>query len=372
MNDKLLILAIRSADKARILKSILENNNVEVFLEKLENGDVNPELHNRYLVKIKSNDLVKALPIIEEDQTLGYESGEYAKVDDGRKRILVAVDFSSYSIKACQVAFYLAKEINAKVKILHVFHNIYFPSHIPFADSLKESPDEGLLDKTRKQILKLCLDIDNKITDREWPSVNYSYSLREGVVDEEIENFVREYKPNLLVVGTRGSDNNQVSALGNVTADVIEMVNIPVLAVPENSHINSILDIKHIVFLTNLQKRDLASFDTLVNILNHYQNIKITLLHINRINSKGDKWSEPELVKMRDYFKSLYPQLNIGYILIDSPNITTAVNEYVERENVSIVCLNTQKRNILGRIFAPSVSRKVLINSDKALLVLRG
>jgi len=250
--------------------------------------------------------------------------------------------------------------------------NSYNNKSIPFADSLKDSPDEGLLDKTRKLILELCLDIDKKIADKEWPSVNYSYSLREGVVNEDIENFVREYKPNLLVLGTRGSDNNRISALGNVTADVIEMIDIPVLAVPENSPINSISDIKYIVFLTNLQKRDLASFDTLVNIINYYHKTRITLLHINRINSKGDKWNEPELVKMRDYFKSLYPPLNIGYKLIDSPDIIKAVNEYVEKEDVNIICLNTKKRNILGRIFSPSVSRKVLVNSDKTLLVLRG
>lgn len=374
MNEKLLILAIHTFEKANILKDLLEKNGIEVHLEKVVYEDTNIYIpNNSYYVKINSDDLLRAIPVIEASQLFSNEENiEFKKIDDGRGRILVAVDFSPYSIKACQVAFNIAKEINAKVKILHVYHNIYFPSHIPFADSLKESPNEGLLNKIRKQMLDLCLDIDKKITDKEWPSINYSYSLREGVIDEEIENFVQEYKPNLLVLGTRGSDNNQAYVLGNVTADVIEIVNVPVLAVPENSPIESISDIKHVAFLTNLQERDLSSFNMLVNILNYYQDIKITLLHINRKNSKGDTWNEYELIKMSEHFKRLYPQINIGYKLIDSTDIPMAVHNYVESENVTIICLNTRRRNLLGRIFAPSISRKVLINSDKALLVLRG
>lgn len=372
MDDKLITLAIHSYEKAAILKTILEKNNIPVYLEKVSgsNSEVNTPA---FYVKIKTINLSTALVIIEEHKLFSYKDKETYKIDDGRKRILVAVDFSSYSMKACQVAFNIAKEMNAKVKILHVYYNIYFPSHIPFADQLKDADDEGLLDKTRKQMLNFCFEIDQKITEGEWPSVNYSYSLREGLVDEEIENFTLEYKPALLVLGTKGKDNNESSIVGNVTADVIEIVNVPVLAVPKSSPINSISDIKHIVYLTNLQARDLDSFNSLVEITELYPQIKITLLHINRINRKGDRWTEAELVGMKEYFLKMYPQLNIEYKLIDSPDIAKAVSNYVEHENITIVCLNTRRRNFLGRIFAPSISRKVLsVTSDKAILVLRG
>lgn len=322
--------------------------------------------------ELRNGDLLKALDIIEENRLFNYSDKRTQVIDDGRRRILVAVDFSDYSLKACQIAFGMAKEVNAKVKILHVYHNIYYPSHLPFADSLKENPDEGLLNKTRKQMLDLCVEIDNRIAEKKWDSVNYSYSLREGVVEEEIESFVNEYKPFLLVLGTKGKDNNQSSILGNVTADVIEMVNIPVLAIPESSPINSAKDIKHVVFLTSLQSRDLNSFNTLVNNFITYKDIKITLMHVNITNKEDQKWIEAELQNIGKHFKEIYPQLNIAYKLIDSPDIPQAVNEYVKKENITVICLNTRKRNLLERIFAPSISRKVLIDSDKAILVLRG
>lgn len=372
MNNKFITLAIHSSEKAIILKNILEERGISVFLERVNDTESNSSALDSYYVKIKDSDLSKALTIIESDKLFSYSDKETYKVDDGRKRILVAVDFSPYSMKACQVAFNIAKERNAKVKILHIFHNIYFPSHIPFADSLKENPDDGLLSKIRGQMLKFCTDIEKKISDGLWPSINYSYSIREGIIDEEIENFVQEYKPTLIVLGTKGKDNNTSSMLGSVTADIIETINVPVLAVPESSPINSISDIKHIVFLTNLQDRDIVSFDKFVYVMRSYENIKITLLHINRINTKGDKWPEAELAKMSEYFKERYPQFNINYLLIDSPNMLEVIKDFIQKERVTVIALNTRRRNFLGRIFAPSFSRKVLTMSDKALLVLRG
>lgn len=372
MNNELLTLAIHTVEKANILKQILEKNGITVFLEEIKHTPAGLDLSDRYYVKVRNGDLLKALDIIEENRLFNYSDKRTQVIDDGRRRILVAVDFSDYSLKACQIAFGMAKEVNAKVKILHVYHNIYYPSHLPFADSLKENPDEGLLNKTRKQMLDLCVEIDNRIAEKKWDSVNYSYSLREGVVEEEIESFVNEYKPFLLVLGTKGKDNNQSSILGNVTADVIEMVNIPVLAIPESSPINSAKDIKHVVFLTSLQSRDLNSFNTLVNNFITYKDIKITLMHVNITNKEDQKWIEAELQNIGKHFKEIYPQLNIAYKLIDSPDIPQAVNEYVKKENIAVICLNTRKRNLLERIFAPSISRKVLIDSDKAILVLRG
>lgn len=372
MENKLITLAIHQEEKAWILKEFLESKGILVYLEEIEKADIQGCLEG-YYVKIEYGDLSRALSLIEEKRLFSYNNQETYKIDDGRKRILVAVDFSDYSIKACQIAFNIAREINAKVKILHVYQNIYFPSHIPFADSLKETPEEGLLDKTRKQMLALCMEIDAKITEGKWPSINYSYSLREGNVDEEIESFVLEYKPALLVLGTKGKDDNKSSILGNVTADLIEIINVPVLAVPENSPIDSINDIKHIVFLTNLQKQDILSFDALVEILRPYQEIKITLLHINPSRKDEGHLKEIELAGMKEYFKKHYTQLNIEYHIIDSPDIPQAVADFVEKEDVTIIGLNTRRRNMLGRIFAPSVSRKVLIKSNRtALLVLRG
>ncbi|MDR1502350.1 MAG: universal stress protein [Prevotella sp.] len=371
MDEKLITLAIHSKEKAEILRNILEKNGIKVSIEKVE--DLSSENRNLdgFYVKISNNSLSKALFVIERHHLFfSYKDENISRVDDGKRRILVAVDFSDYSMKACQTAFNIAKEINAKVKILHVYQIIYFPSQVPFSEQLKDKTDVGLLDKVRGQMLELCSEIEQKIQEKEWPSVNFSYSLREGRAEEEIQSFISEYKPALLVLGTKGIHNNTSSILGNVTADIIEMVNVPVLAVPSDFQIDTITKVGHIVFFTNFQTRDFSSFNTLLEILNQYHNIKITLLHV----AEGDEEREESQIKLigkSEYFQRLYPNTNILYKLIDAPDVSQAINDFLKQNKVNLLSLNTRKRNLFGRIFSPSMSRKILEESNKALLVLR-
>lgn len=368
-DNKLITLAIHRNEKAYVLKRILEDQGIKVTLEEVR--DEHLGLVTGIAVRIQASDLSKSLVLAEANRLFRYDDADTYKIDDGRKRILVSVDFSDYSMKACQMAFGIAKVIGAKVKILHVYHNFYYPSSLPFADTLKESPDEGMLRNARKQMLDLCIEIEKNIVEGILPSINYSYSLREGIVEEEIDLFVKEYKPVLLVAGTKGKGNNK-NMLGRVTADIIEMTDVPVLAVPQNSPINKMDDVKHVAFLTNLQKRDMASFDNLVKFLEPYPYVKITLLHINRSNKRDEQLPEEQLVKMKAHFEKQYPQFNIGYQLIENPDLPQAINDYAVKEEITLICLNTRRRNIFGRMFSPSVSRKVLFNSNVALLVLRG
>lgn len=292
-------------------------------------------------------------------------------MDDGRKRILVAVDFSTYSMKACQTAFSIAKELDAKVKILHIYNNIYFPTQIPFADALKNDGDVSILDKSRKQMLDLCVEIDKNIEAGKFPSVNYSYSLREGIVEEEIESFIEEYKPMLLVLGKRGTNDNRTNILGSVTADIIEMTDIPVLAIPENSSFEGAKDVRHIAFFTNIHRRDIYSFDYLVNHLLPYKGLKITLVHIIT-DARNGKWSESDLLKLQESFTQKYSDMNISYKLINETDFVQGIKDFIETEKVDIVAVNTQRRSLWGRMFLPSNSRKILASLNVVLLTLRG
>ncbi|WP_165042242.1 universal stress protein [Dysgonomonas sp. ZJ709] len=369
MQNNLITFAIHTTPKAQILKHLLEENGIEVLLETIEENN-NPS--TGIIVRIKDSDLNKALQIVEENKPFDYSDQQISKIDDGRKRILVAVDFSDYSLNACRVAFNIAKDLNAKVKILHVFYKIYYPSPFPFADQLKDKDDVGLLDKVRKQMLDLCCDIDSRIMKKEFPSINYSYSIREGIVEDEISEFIEEYDPTLVVIGTKGKHQNKASMLGNVTADIIEMNNVPVLAVPQDSPFDNVSTIKHIAFFSNYRKSDFPSFNTMVSILKPFHDVRISLVHVNSGAKEKEKWAESELIVMRDYYTGLYPNLKFDYKLIDTPDALNGVSEFLAKENVQIVALNTRKRNILGRIFIPSVSRKILSNLNIALLVLRG
>lgn len=372
MNGKLVTLAIHTPEKAQILKSVLEHEGLFVSIEDVNNE--HPNSSESVRIRINEADLPKALSIVENRHLFSYNEPETYRTDDGRKRILVPVDFSDYSLKACRIAFNTAKEINAKVKILHVYFNPYYPTALPMSEvfayqAKEEGSFQNIIDKVRADIKKLCNIIDEKIASGEFPAINYSYVLREGLPEEEIVSFSKEYKPAIIVMGTRGKDQKDIDLIGSVTAEVIEMSQTPLLAIPENTNFYDFKQIRHVAFLTNFSQRDLKSFDSLMSFFDKY-NIKIHLVHFS---NKKDKWDEIKMEGIKAYFKKKYPEMDSDYTLIEeSYDFVKEVDAFIKKQNIDVIALTTAKRNIFSRMFIPSVSRKMLFYSDTPILVLRG
>lgn len=373
MEDKLVTLAIHTNEKAEILKSVLESENIEVHIDDV---DKDHPVSAGVRIRIKESDLPKALSVVENRHLFRYDDEETYRTDDGRPRILIPVDFSDYSLKACRIAFNIAKSLNAKVKILHVYFNPYYPTALPMAEAFayqgkEEKEFQNIIEKVKENIQRLCNTIDAKISSGEFPAVNYSYVLREGLPEEEIVTFTKEYKPALIVMGTRGKNQKDADLIGSVTAEVIEMTRIPLMAIPENTRFSSITEVNKIAFLTNFSQRDLISFDAMVKLLEPYKaNLTIEIIHISV--KKTDQWDEIKLEGIKAYFSKQYPESTISYKLIDTDDMLKSLDEYIRNDKIDILALTTSKRNIFARMFSPSISRKMLFHSDTPLLVLRG
>ncbi|MEN9918528.1 MAG: hypothetical protein RL662_964 [Bacteroidota bacterium] len=372
MSDKLVTLAIHTQEKAQILKAVLNAEQIEVIVETIieDNSDHITGMR----LRIHESDLSKALNILESRNLFSYDEPETYRTDDGRKRILVPVDFSEYSLKACRIAFNLAKEINGKVKILNVYFNPYYPTALPMSEAFayqgkEEAEFQRIVERVNEDIKKLCNTIDQKIASGEFPSVNYSYVLKEGLPEEEIVSFAQEYKPALIVMGTRGKDQKSADLIGSVTAEVIEMVGIPLLAIPDKTSFYDFKQVKTISFLTNFSQRDLLSFAVMVEFFKNCP-VKIYMTHIKE--KKTDEWTVIKLEGIQAYFKKEYPHVNIDYKLIAGDDVVLALDEFVTNSQIDLIALTTAKRNIFTRLFRPSVSRKMLLQSDTPLFVLRG
>ncbi|MDH6355553.1 nucleotide-binding universal stress UspA family protein [Dysgonomonas sp. PH5-45] len=369
-DEKLVTLAIHTNEKAQILKSVLEAEGIKVSIDDV---DLNhPGVSPGVRIRIQETDLPKALNVVENRHLFSYAEPETYRTDDGRKRILVPIDFSDYSLKACRIAFNLAKEINAKVKILHVYFNPYYPTALPMAEAFAYQGKEGetfqnIIEKVKADIQRLCGIIDEKIASGEFPPVNYSYVLREGLPEEEIVTFSKEYKPAMIVMGTRGKNQKDADLIGSVTAEVIEMTRIPVFTVPENTHFHSMQQVKNVAFLTNYSQRDLISFDSMMKFLTGHE----VTVHFTHIADKEDKWDEIKLAGIRAYFTKQYPNLKTDYKVIEG-DMLSGIDAFVKDAKIDILALTTAKRNIFARMFNPSMSRKMLFHTDTPLFVLRG
>lgn len=364
--EKFISIAIHTENKARILRDVLNEEGLEVILENVESVSDSHMIGTR--VRVKLIDLPRALKIVESRNLFSYSDKDALIYDDSRKRILVPVDFSEYSMRACEFAFNLAKDIDAKIKIIHIYFNPFYPDTFLVQQNLKVEY-ENIEEKVKENIRRLCHEIDSKIASGEYPSVNYSYFIKEGLPDEEIVLFADDYKPELIVMGTRGKGAKDGDLMGSITADIIEMSRFPVIAIPNLASFSSFRKISKIAFLINFSQRDLAAFDRMAHILSPYD-ISYDIIHIS--TDKDEKWDSLKLEQVESYFYTKYSHLKISTKQLEVDNFLDGLDVYIKSSKVNVLALTTSKRNIFMRMFRPSISRKMLYHSNVPLFILRG
>lgn len=375
MEDKLITLAILTYSKAQILQSVLENEGIESYIHNV--NLIQPVISSGVRVRIKESDLPQALKIIESSswlssEILQEESPEPAKAS----HVLIPIDFSAYSLKACDFGFRVAAKMQVEVVLLHVhFTPIYIPSLQYSTDHYGIPPIENsasirsVIETIHKELDDLVKVIDKKIEDGIYPKVKYTCMLREGVPEEEILSYARHEKPLIIVMGTRGEHQKDLELIGSVTAEVIERSPVFVYAIPEQAPSKSIEDIHKVALFTSFDQRDLIAFDSLITTFkdNHFE---VTFIHINSHEQKRT-WNEITLAGIKEYFKKQYPQLEFNYLAVDEAHLLNNLDQFVQENKIDVICTSNYKRNIFARLFNPSIARKMLFHANTPLLVIK-
>ena len=371
MEDKLVTLAILTYAKAQILKTILEDEGIETYIHNV--NQIQPVISSGVRVRIKESDLPHALKIIESSAWLSEDvvGGKVSQTKSTSNKVLIPVDFSGYSMKACEFGFNYAQNTGAEVILLHVYFTPIYSTSLPYGDifNYQLSDDENvktILQKVHAELNGLLDKVKEKIASGQFPNVKYMCVLREGIPEEEILRYVKDCCPRIVIMGTRGKNQKDLDLIGSVTAEVIERSRVPVFAIPENTPFRQFSEVKHIAFITNFDQRDLIAFDSLIASFKSFR-FSVSLIHLSGIK---DTWDEIKLGGIKEYFHKQYPQLDIHYDVVQDDDLLNNLEQYIEKENIDIIALTSYRRNIFYRLFNPSIARKMIFHSDTPMLVL--
>ncbi len=373
MEEKLVTLAILTYSKAQILKNVLENEGIEAYIHNV--NLIQPVISSGVRVRIKESDLPRALKIVEDSAWLSEEIGEEKPKKQRSNKILVPVDFSDYSMKACEFGFNFAAEIHAEIVLMHVYFSpVYMPS-LQYATEgfgMPVEPEMGikhLLETVHNQLNKLTDSIKEKIAKGELPDVKYTCILREGVPEEEILHYARTEKPLIIIMGTRGEGEKEMDLIGSVTAEIIDRSPTFVYAIPEGAKKKNFKEIRKVALITNFDQRDLMAFDSLITTFKDYS-FEIAFLNLTSDEQKRT-WNEIKLAGIKEYFKKQYPQLSIGYDVIPGDNLLANLDKYVKANNIDVLCISNYKRNVFARLFNPSIARRMIFHTSTPILVIK-
>lgn len=374
--EKFVTLAILTYSKAQILKNVLENEGIEAYIHNV--NLIQPVISSGVRIRIKESDLPRALSIIESSTWLAENVlNENTSVLEKPKSnvILIPVDFSENSFKACKFGFNFAAQIKASVVLMHVYFSpLYMPS-LQYATEACGMPYEAelgiknMMDSIHEHFKDTTERINKLISESQLPEVKYTCILREGIPEEEILSYAREEKPLMIVMGTRGESALEYGIMGSVTAEVIERSPVFVYTIPQETPVTNFGDIKKVAFMTSFDQRDLVAFDSLITSFKKY-NIEICFIHINSTESKRT-WNEIKLNGIQEYFHKQYPNLKINYNLVDEGTFFNNLDDFVKKENIDVLCVSNYKRNVFARLFNPSVAKRMIFHSKTPILIIK-
>ena len=359
-NDRLVTVAIHTYAKALILKTMLENEGIDVVINNV--NLIQPVVSSGVRVRIKEKDLPLALKIIEQ-----MSDDEKSKSDESSHPIvLIPVDFSDYSRKACLIGFDFAKQMGAQVVLLHSYEGMsYAAAMMPFAtDDVENKHAESKSHKKMDVFTNLLRD---DIAVGKLPGVKFSSIVEEGVPEVAIIECAKRLNASLIVMGTRGKSKKEEEVIGSVTAEVLDECDFPVFSVPEGMEAQKMSELKNVAFFSNFIQQDLLSFDIFARIFKGRKlNITIIPIEAQKENEKTHKY----LAQLVDYCRLHYTDFEFKAEILSSDNYAKDFDEYVQNQSIDLMLIPNKKRNIFVRLFSPSVAHRMVFHSDVPLLVV--
>ncbi len=371
MEDKIITLATYSYSRALLLKGQLEAEGIECFLSNI--NLIQPHISSGVKVRINEKNLSKALVIINEiKKEYGEARQTTIEMMKRTRRILVPVDFSESSVNACSYAVGLATKLKAEIKLLYSYFNPIVVAEPYIEENTFQFRMEELVNKieprAKEQMHNLIGQLKDHSKKEGIEKLKITYHLDRGTPEEIILRFAEEWKPGVIVMGTKGTGRGAYDYIGSVTKKIITNAGMPILVVPQNSVYRGINYIGKILYATNFDDSDLKSLRTLISLLSPFD-VHLYCAHTGTEDDTAV--NRTMLNNLKERFQNEYSGFNLHCDLIHNNDIVKGLEDYIEDKEIDLLALTTHKRGIIERLFNPSLAKQMLFHTHIPLLVFQ-
>lgn len=364
-SERLITIAIHTCEKALQLKKLLEGSGIDATLQNINLE--HPTISSGMRVRIKETDLAKALLIIE-----GTVDVDEASANEGLNllpQILVPVDFSTYSFEACRVAIRLAYTHKAYLVLLHT----YLPSQHTATRQLSKvltydstmKGDEVEKEQATELMSLFLKKLGSKIESKYLSKVKIKSIIKQGIPEEVILQESRDFKPILIVMGTRGISNKERDMVGSVTAEVLDSCRQPVLSIPEGLETVDLFSVDNILFFCNGEQTDILALHKLNELLSgRFSNV--TLAQMRGKGENGDQ----RLDSLLSYCKEHFPQHSFEVKSIPLKECEKVCASIEKGNNINLIAVPNKRRSAFARLFNPGLAHRIIFSADIPVIAL--
>lgn len=272
------------------------------------------------------------------------------------KTMLVPTDFSDASRNASRYAVNLAKILNYRVLLFHVYTTPGMMGADPTAAMMVDAQE---LEQDHLRRLEEEASLLKKGAE-----VTIDYRAMSGFSVDEIAAIEREEKPDLIVMGLSPSGIISEFVFGSISTDVVKNTQTPVIIVPEACHFKAL---KKIAFASDLKMEcDMLMHEPLKDMIDTF---KSGICILNVVKEQADKIGKDDGISGRRIEKYFENREHI-YHFLENNDIIAGISEFIVNQQIDLVTMIPQKHNLIERIFKESNTKRMAFHVDVPLLTL--
>lgn len=366
-NQLVTILRITTPQLGSFVKDKLEAENIECFFTnegKTMGSKYNPD---EVLLKVAEKYSEKAIRILLEI----HKEFDLDKVKDDKsfkdlKKILLPVKLGEDCYHIVRYAMTLAAKMNAEIKLLYVYpdptineqerHTVSWEKYVTL--ELREAHIQA-----QNRLVSFSREMKKQIPVELLQSVHIHYRMLKGVPEYVITDAAERYKPDFILMGTRGSHGTG-EFQESMVARMVENSRFPVWVVPVTAECPS-SDTLKVMYATDFNAADHASLDKLLSILQPFEK-EISCVHIHADSGTADqsKVNELNAIIARDF-----PGRKIRCVLYESDNVPEGFHSFAEKNHIDIISFSNVRRSVFYKLFHTNLMGRMVKTERVPLLI---
>ncbi len=270
------------------------------------------------------------------------------------KAILVPVDFSSTSLHAAHYAQKLARQVGAKIILIHAYEP---PPSFPMVEGMLYT-DEPLRQMMTEKIEQLAVEMD-----KEDSLIKIEAMIMDGNLKDVTKTITDAMQVYLIVMGITGAGKIKEAFIGSNTLDVAKANAVPVLIVPEQADYTKINDVglttdfREVAETIPHQKISelIASLGARLHILN---------IDFNQQNLTKDTLMQSGIIE------TMFERHYLTYHFIEGENVAEELSNYALKNSIELLVAVPKKHNLIQKIFSGSHTKELVFHSKVPVLVM--
>ncbi|GCC50416.1 universal stress protein [Chryseotalea sanaruensis] len=269
------------------------------------------------------------------------------------KNILVPTDFSVCAQQAATVAIELAAKMDATIHFLHLLAEPDDELHVPGNVLTKN--------KVNKEVAEARTKLNELVIQAERQGVEGKQVLVFDKGNDQIEDYIKPYKIQFIVMGSHGKTGIRELVIGSNTQSIIKHTTVPVLVLKKPV---GKFKFQNIVFASTFVEDPSTALGILLKLSKSWS----AKVHILFVNLESQSVTTEQAYTLLNKLKAKYPDKPFTINLVENTDEEWAINQFADKIQADLIAITRHDR--VGYIFSHCVAEDLIKHFDTPVLVL--